>query len=60
MNEIECSQCGRVFEGLTERTMHVIRKRCPEIESDDDVDRADSLHTLDEIARMLEAGVSDE
>lgn len=48
---VECARCGEEFETCTERTMHVIRKRCPEIETEEDVDVVDTLHSAEEIFR---------
>lgn len=33
--------------------MHVIRKRCPEIESDADVEAVDTAHAFDELLKQI-------
>ena len=61
IDNFECVRCGEVFETATGRTMHVIRARCPEIDSDGDVESADTAHALDEVFRTLGAeGGSDD
>ena len=51
---IECVRCGKEFESMTARTMHTIRKRCPEINSDEDVESADMAHGIDEAISMVD------
>lgn len=48
---IECVRCGEAFDSLTARTMHVIRRRCPEIDTEADADAADNVHAIEEVFR---------
>lgn len=48
-DEIKCVRCGETFDSRTARTMHTIRKRCPEIETEADLEAADYLHGLSDV-----------
>lgn len=45
---LECVRCGKTFDTASERTMHVIRQRCSEIESGVEADAVDDIHALQE------------
>ena len=44
--EYECKACGDVFHSESERTTHVVRKRCPEVETEDDLESNTSPQAL--------------
>lgn len=51
----QCVRCGEEFDSMTARTMHVIRQRCPEIDSEEDVESADTAHAFEEMIQSLES-----
>lgn len=59
-DEIQCIRCGEEFDSYTQRTMHIIRKRCPEVETEEDVDSADTIHGMEEIVQSVKEGDTDE
>lgn len=48
-----CFACHVRFVTATDRTMHVIRQRCEEIDDESAVDKFEQLHAMDEIARSV-------
>lgn len=52
-DNIECVRCGKEFDSMTARTMHVIRKRCPEINSEGDVESIDTAHAFHEFTEAV-------
>lgn len=53
-DDIECVRCGETFGTNTERTMHVIRQRCPEINSEEDAESADTVHIMSELRELID------
>lgn len=48
---IECARCGEEFESVSQRIMHVERKRCPDVDTQADVDALDSVHAMEDAFR---------
>lgn len=50
---IACRRCDEEFGTVNARTMHVVRQRCPEIDSETGVQSTEQVHALEEAAWTL-------